>query len=153
MLLISCQGSAGVLRMTSNNRRPLFLAFCVMLCRKSCSFALFSQGARTSLLDAVRNTGERGGWFYYMILIGQKVRGNACCLPWPYCKALFLEVGLSLQKDLMLPCPRTRWLGKDAPINTGTRTRRKHSQTPEEEPEGSFKLLNTSSLFKWAIRL
>lgn len=33
MLLISCQGSAGVLRITSNNRQHLFLAFCVMLCK------------------------------------------------------------------------------------------------------------------------
>ena len=33
MLLISCQGSAGVLRMTSNNRQHLFLPFCVTLCR------------------------------------------------------------------------------------------------------------------------
>lgn len=33
MLLISCQGSAGVPRMTSNNRQHLFLAFCVTLCR------------------------------------------------------------------------------------------------------------------------
>lgn len=58
-------------------------------------------------IDAVRSAREKGGWVYYSICIPQKVRGNACCLPWPYCKGLFLVNQLVSTAPLMLPCPRS----------------------------------------------
>jgi hypothetical protein len=73
-------------------------------------------------------------------------------LPWPYCKGLFLVVSLSLQHD---QCSHVQGV-------TGKGCSHQHRdrdpeecllQTPEEYSEGSFKLLNTSSLITWTIEL
>lgn len=150
MLLISCQGSSGVVRITSNNRQHLFLAFCVTLCRILFLCTLLPKCKYFASIDAVRSIDQRGGWIYYMILIGQKFRGNACCLPWSYCEGLFLVVCLSLQQD---QCYTVQ-----AVTRKGCSHQHKDQDLlewllPEEYSEGSFNLLNISSLFKWTIGL
>lgn len=56
-------------------------------------------------IDAVRSARERGVCVYYRICIPQKVRGNACCLPWPYCKRVIFSKSACLYSstDATLP--------------------------------------------------
>lgn len=149
MRLISCQGCAGSAQNDFKQKATFMPSF-------QCHAAPFHSSPIPpwdfASMDTFRSVRERWGWIYCMILIGQKVWGNACCLPWPYCKGLFLVVGLSLQHDQQFNTQEvTRkgcsWQHRDQDLEEWL------LQTPGEYAEDSFQFLNASSLIKWTIEL
>lgn len=129
MLLISCQGSAGVLRMTSNNRQHLFLAFCVTVLQES--VPLHSSPKLQRLCShrcRQEHCGERRMDLLYDFDWAKMLR--KCTL---FDLALLQRVIFS---SLLVPAAgpdatrSKQWLRKDALTSVGTRTY--SSDSPEE---------------------